>query len=131
MSCFFLSSKRRHTRCALVTGGQTCALPIWRWPWDSARRRQVEIVGFALFGPFEKFVAARGPGLRVRRRKLLRSRGAGRADGNDRGGLARHRLQLLLAAARAEQRGRSPCCDEEMGLRSEGRRVGTECVSTC
>src|SRR3546814_20655529 len=31
-SCFFFSSRRRHTRCALVTGVQTCALPIWRRP---------------------------------------------------------------------------------------------------
>src|SRR3546814_4384295 len=35
--CFFFSSRRRHTRCALVTGVQTCALPICRrrerrWP---------------------------------------------------------------------------------------------------
>src|SRR3546814_20949849 len=36
---FFFSSRRRHTRCALVTGVQTCALPIssrragcWRIP---------------------------------------------------------------------------------------------------
>src|SRR3546814_9788704 len=28
--CFFFSSRRRHTRCALVTGVQTCALPIFR-----------------------------------------------------------------------------------------------------
>src|SRR3546814_6391459 len=28
MVCFFFSSRRRHTRCALVTGVQTCALPI-------------------------------------------------------------------------------------------------------
>src|SRR3546814_992334 len=28
MSYFFFSSRRRHTRCALVTGVQTCALPI-------------------------------------------------------------------------------------------------------
>src|SRR3546814_5622367 len=28
---FFFSSRRRHTRCALVTGVQTCALPIC---WD-------------------------------------------------------------------------------------------------
>src|SRR3546814_2643424 len=27
-SCFIFSSRRRHTRCALVTGVQTCALPI-------------------------------------------------------------------------------------------------------
>src|SRR3546814_1040124 len=26
--CFFFSSSRRHTMCALVTGVQTCALPI-------------------------------------------------------------------------------------------------------
>src|SRR3546814_13362671 len=26
--CCFFSSRRRHTRCALVTGVQTCALPI-------------------------------------------------------------------------------------------------------
>src|SRR3546814_1404931 len=36
--CFFFSSIRRHTRCALVTGVQTCALPIGRYlyqfqPW--------------------------------------------------------------------------------------------------
>src|SRR3546814_15415856 len=28
---FFFSSRRRHTRCALVTGVQTCALPISGW----------------------------------------------------------------------------------------------------
>src|SRR3546814_3319751 len=28
-SAFFFSSRRRHTRCALVTGVQTCALPIF------------------------------------------------------------------------------------------------------
>src|SRR3546814_19912358 len=27
---FLFSSRRRHTRCALVTGVQTCALPIYR-----------------------------------------------------------------------------------------------------
>src|SRR3546814_14808850 len=35
LSVFFFSSRRRHTRCALVTGVQTCALPI------SARLRTV------------------------------------------------------------------------------------------
>src|SRR3546814_7973508 len=29
MCFFFFSSRRRHTRCALVTGVQTCALPIF------------------------------------------------------------------------------------------------------
>src|SRR3546814_19385306 len=30
LSFFFFSSRRRHTRCALVTGVQTCALPIFQ-----------------------------------------------------------------------------------------------------
>src|SRR3546814_12596335 len=30
MILFFFSSRRLHTRCALVTGVQTCALPIYR-----------------------------------------------------------------------------------------------------
>src|SRR3546814_95185 len=34
LSLFFFSSRRRHTRCALVTGVQTCALPIWRPEMD-------------------------------------------------------------------------------------------------
>src|SRR3546814_4394965 len=29
VAVFFVSSRRRHTRCALVTGVQTCALPIY------------------------------------------------------------------------------------------------------
>src|SRR3546814_2288494 len=39
--CFFFASRRRHTRCALVTGVQTCALPILllqevdEWPESS------------------------------------------------------------------------------------------------
>src|SRR3546814_2933789 len=33
---YFFSSRRRHTRCALVTGVQTCALPI-SWCANSSR----------------------------------------------------------------------------------------------
>src|SRR3546814_6982045 len=36
---FFFSSRRRHTRCALVTGVQTCALPISVWLRPSRRVR--------------------------------------------------------------------------------------------
>src|SRR3546814_13155206 len=45
----FLSSRRRHTSCALVTGVQTCALPIWlarnarkssdSWLWTAGHPR--------------------------------------------------------------------------------------------
>src|SRR3546814_7280425 len=37
---FFFSSRRRHTRCALVTGVQTCALPISRRIFQPAEERQ-------------------------------------------------------------------------------------------
>src|SRR3546814_20700542 len=38
---FFLSSRRRHTRCALVTGVQTCALPISAFlGWPAAHPRK-------------------------------------------------------------------------------------------
>src|SRR3546814_8092565 len=37
--CFFFSSRRRHTRCALVTGVQTCALPIFRSPFSPPAAR--------------------------------------------------------------------------------------------
>src|SRR3546814_17050026 len=40
MWVFFFSSRRRHTRCALVTGVQTCALPIclpFRLPLSGSR----------------------------------------------------------------------------------------------
>src|SRR3546814_6288147 len=36
---FYFSSRRRHTRCALVTGVQTCALPIY-----SARSIMAEVL---------------------------------------------------------------------------------------
>src|SRR3546814_13045082 len=37
---FFFSSRRRHTRCALVTGVQTCALPILCLGVDRGRRER-------------------------------------------------------------------------------------------
>src|SRR3546814_8196987 len=94
---FFFSSRRRHTRCALVTGVQTCALPI------SDRRR-------------------------ISRRPVAGSRG-GRVDrlhaaqedprlSSNTGGIIGYAGIALHACA----------C---VGGRSEERRVGKECVSTC
>src|SRR3546814_6220023 len=51
---FFFSSRRRHTRCALVTGVQTCALPICTLadnsstrPCASGRKGEQKIAPFA------------------------------------------------------------------------------------
>src|SRR3546814_3110507 len=45
---FFFSSRRRHTRCALVTGVQTCALPISWAGWRSSSRMGPPMVKKAL-----------------------------------------------------------------------------------
>src|SRR3546814_9283244 len=47
----FFSSRRRHTRCALVTGVQTCALPIWCRRRFPARRTQGGAWGWLLCHP--------------------------------------------------------------------------------
>src|SRR3546814_6534145 len=54
---FFFSSRRRHTRCALVTGVQTCALPISRAD-QSLHRIAVQRMTACAVG------AQRPPGLR-------------------------------------------------------------------
>src|SRR3546814_19064720 len=45
--CFF-SSKRRHTRCALVTGVQTCALPILPQIFVDVDRTRAETLGLSV-----------------------------------------------------------------------------------
>src|SRR3546814_8187271 len=49
LSEFFFSSRRRHTRCALVTGVQTCALPIlkMRTGWNQEHRNAPAIARIA------------------------------------------------------------------------------------
>src|SRR3546814_6358733 len=84
---FFFSSRRRHTRCALVTGVQTCALPI-------SINRYVYIALNRTFRP-DYFIK-------------------------------------YSELERVEQPGqiRHPIIREAL-TRSEERRVGKECVSTC
>src|SRR3546814_7576015 len=52
---FFFSSRRRHTRCALVTGVQTCALPICRM----GKTRIIAETGAGQHGVASATVAAR------------------------------------------------------------------------
>src|SRR3546814_12719601 len=64
MCCFFFSSRRRHTRCALVTGVQTCALPIYMLlgmaalksgfltgDWDKGAYRRTVLIGLGVGVP--------------------------------------------------------------------------------
>src|SRR3546814_1792947 len=91
MSFFFFSSRRRHTRCALVTGVQTCALPIFSVliPWTQLSTRK-EVADFA--------------------------------DAIE--GVPREAQQGSTAIGSAIR-------DAMLLFRSEERRVGKECVSTC
>src|SRR3546814_3677964 len=45
---FFFSSRRRHTRCALVTGVQTCALPISTNRYKLAKQPDVVMLVYLL-----------------------------------------------------------------------------------
>src|SRR3546814_1681246 len=85
---FFFSSRRRHTRCALVTGVQTCALPI------SASYQYIVV------DPAGDPVKDTAADLKIERK--------------------------LVTAARVKSAGNT-----YQTVRSEERRVGKECVSTC
>src|SRR3546814_7606307 len=89
---FFCSSRRRHTRCALVTGVQTCALPIY----------VADAVGVA--------------GNLDHRLVVLVERVGDVVEG---------RVELRLQVRTVEGEG------DVARHRSEERRVGKECVSTC
>src|SRR3546814_12441447 len=108
----FFSSRRRHTRCALVTGVQTCALPIYGWVDIFRFERQTTSGGNGM----RLFAILVGIGAAT---SAIAHPGGLAADGchNDRKNGGRH------ATARRE--------DRHLRLRSEERRVGKECVSTC
>src|SRR3546814_6802691 len=53
-SFFFFSSRRRHTRCALVTGVQTCALPIFSGYTFLVNGKNAEQNWTGLFTPGER-----------------------------------------------------------------------------
>src|SRR3546814_1683554 len=93
MYIFFFSSRRRHTRCALVTGVQTCALPISGTVCrEHPARVHVQDVG---------------------------------AD------TRLSQLARLVEHAQAHRPPLARLAERIAGWRSEERRVGKACVSTC
>src|SRR3546814_11352966 len=111
--CFFFSSRRRHTRCALVTGVQTCALPIS--PDHPALEAARAIAGSA--------PAAGGYGLGG---MDLAPRAAGPPAARP-----CQRRRQHDAAARRRNADEPPDGARRGRIRSEERRVGKECVRTC
>src|SRR3546814_7822310 len=100
---FFFSSRRRHTICALVTGVQTCALPICLWDvgfdWSNTRDNVKLLVGHRFYGRSYQFSWTHTAAL------------------------------LTTAMSYVEQP--TDINQQLLGQRSEERRVGKECVSTC
>src|SRR3546814_20506406 len=114
---FFFSSRRRHTRCALVTGVQTCALPIFAgamptyldddgllryWP-NERMEGSIELTAYVL-----SVTAANGFAIpEASKEKMVKA------------------LQAVVEG-RLTRKGYGP-----WDIRSEERRVGKECDSTC
>src|SRR3546814_5063850 len=95
---FFFSSRRRHTRCALVTGVQTCALPI------------LNRSGLLRSARNDEFGLSPHPHALVGRKVEL---------------FAFLDVERLVPGVEVADRQRA------IIARSEERRVGKECVSTC
>src|SRR3546814_11762151 len=126
LASFFFSSRRRHTRCALVTGVQTCALPIFGEAGNPALRAKIQALERDVVEAREQDIAIAervaeiGEAARVGRRFLDRD------DIFD----IDQRLEHGLVDHRAIGRRVVIEHDRQPG-RSEERRVGDECVSTC
>src|SRR3546814_15133102 len=102
LCCFFVSSRRRHTRCALVTGVQTCALPIC----------------FRLGAAFGEFLLELGDEYVVLARQFLHARGFLLGEGTcGRMKLVKLPLEVVGDVRRRDRRGEG----ETLGLRQLGR----------
>src|SRR3546814_1580406 len=116
---FFFEGRRRHTSCALVTGVQTCALPI-----STPARHIFDLLAQARLGAHDVLVDL-GSGLG--HVPLL----AAICSGASSLGIEREASCVACAQACADalrlSRARFLCMDAG----SEERRVGEACVSTC
>src|SRR3546814_17410754 len=119
---FFFSSRRRHTRCALVTGVQTCALPISAAPGG---RDMALILDLLTQGAQMALVLALAPLLtgfvRKVKARLLRRRGPPLIQPY-RDLLRLLRTEVVLAESASWLFRVTPY----LGFRSENRRVGKE-----
>src|SRR3546814_15706226 len=111
---FFFSSRRRHTRCALVTGVQTCALPILPAP-AVAQRDGDRALGVLLADDVLVERGDDGLGGELVVHSSLKGKG-----------VVRH---IGCAAARNNRSGSTAA--DVAGDRSEERRLGKEGVRPC
>src|SRR3546814_19301108 len=114
---FFFSSRRRHTRCALVTGVQTCALSIsaiFGSLWRARQRHNLTTYGSARWADAHD----------IRKAGLLTEAGVFLGRTGPR--YLRHDGPEHIMAFAPNRSGQGV----GLGVRSEERREGEECVST-
>src|SRR3546814_19648403 len=113
---FFFSSRRRHTMCALVTGVQTCALPISEeLAQQRALQRKVYEAGYAgITLPAEYG----GQGLSSAHQRVWQEESSGYALPLPGGIASGVKMGLVLPTLLPH-------------AKSEDRRVGKDCVSQC
>src|SRR3546814_17827919 len=125
--CFLFSSRRRHTRCALVTGVQTCALPILTPALAGVER--LLLISSSEVGQREAqhravIEAAKAAGV-----EFLAYTSILHADTNPLDLAVEHRATEALIASSGLRH--ALLRNGRYTERPEGRRVGQECVRTC
>src|SRR3546814_12827557 len=125
---FFFSSRRRHTRCALVTGVQTCALPILGSDNVCNNTTTDLFEEMRTLGKLAAFASKRPNQVTSREILAIATVGGQRAldGGSDDGRLVPGAVADLIAIPVSEV-----YSGPQGAQRSEERRVGKECVSTC
>src|SRR3546814_4410394 len=124
---FFFASRRRHTRCALVTGVQTCALPICR-SLEAVKEAQLREPNASL----ARLSELTRPVLKENRAMMNTEKGyaIGAIQPPPRALVHQYRLPEGVEAFVILSDGFSRWYDV-FELRSAARRVGTECVGHC
>src|SRR3546814_15927503 len=129
---FFFSSRRRHTRCALVTGVQTCALPIFLA--TNYSKRTIESQNAQSGGHWDVVDGFDVPlENTLRQYHIVRERTGLVANFDWRPtDTVRTYIRTLYSkfSDREDRFGFSVEPDDDT-IRSEERRVGKECVGTC
>src|SRR3546814_14488129 len=121
--CFFFSSRRRHTRCALVTGVQTCALPIFPRLESAQKEAGQRIVEMKLTTRTESSTELN------KTRAELKSISQSLFAGQDR--VTRTAVTSPVRGTVKDMKITTVGGVIQPGERSAERRGGTECVSTC
>src|SRR3546814_6841186 len=98
---FFFSSRRRHTRCALVTGVQTCALPIFDLLREAVEPFTVEYVS-GIAGVTPRILREAAEAFACTGTRGIATTGTG-TDMSPHSNLSEHLIECLNVVCRSEE----------------------------